>query len=153
MIDSTGRVVLISGATRGIGRAIAEALHAKGYSLSLGARNVPAISTVIAGMDPARVHTARYDAADWASHAAWVNGALERFGRIDVLVNNAGTDSRMTLRTADEAALDSIWAVNCKAPLHMINLALPHLEASGAGRIINVSSLAGKRVANDNVAY
>ncbi len=59
----------------------------------------------------------------------------------------------MKLRNASEAELDRIWAVNCKAPLHMIALALPHLEASGAGRILNVSSLSGKRVANDNVAY
>jgi NAD(P)-dependent dehydrogenase (short-subunit alcohol dehydrogenase family) len=59
----------------------------------------------------------------------------------------------MTLRTVNEAALDEIWAVNCKAPVNMIHCALPHLEASGSGRIVNVASLSGKRVANDNFAY
>ena len=153
MIDPTGRVVLISGATRGIGRAIAQGLHAKGYALSLGARNVASLSPAIASMDPARVHTAQYDASDWQSHEAWVRSAVDRFGRIDVLVNNAGIGFGMTIRDATEDKLDEIWDVNCKAPLNMIRCALPHLEASGHGRVINVASLSGKRVANDNVAY
>jgi len=153
MLSPQGRVVLISGASRGIGRALAETLYAKGYSLSLGARDPNALAKLTAPMDPARVHMAFYDAQDSASHAAWVDLALERYGRIDVLVNNAGIGVDFTLRTGDEAALDEIWAVNCKAPLGMIRLALPHLEASGAGRVINVASLSGKRVRNDNVAY
>ena len=70
-----------------------------------------------------------------------------------VLINNAGMGSDVTLRDASEAALDDIWAVNCKAPLNMIRCALPHLEASGSGRVVNIASLSGKRVANDHVAY
>lgn len=153
MLDPTGRVILISGASRGIGRAIAEALHARGYRLSLGVRDPQATQAAFAGFDPARLHVARFDAADWATHAAWVEAAVGRFGRIDGLVNNAGISRKMTIRDADEATLDEIWAVNCKAPLSMIKNALPHLEASGSGRIVNVASLSGKRVRNDNVAY
>ena len=153
MIDPTGRVVLISGATRGIGLAIAQALHAKGYSLSLGARNADALSSATSNMDPSRVHTAKYDASDWQSHQAWVDAAVARFGRIDVLVNNAGIAPLVTIRDATEHALDMIWDVNCKAPLNMTRCALPHLEASGHGRVLNVSSLSGIRVANDNVTY
>jgi NAD(P)-dependent dehydrogenase (short-subunit alcohol dehydrogenase family) len=70
-----------------------------------------------------------------------------------VLVNNAGISFGMTIRNATEHQLDEIWAVNCKAPLNMIRCALPHLEASGHGRVLNVASLSGIRVANDNVAY
>ena len=99
------------------------------------------------------MHRARYDAKDWASHDAWVKAAIERYGRIDVLINNAGISRNMTIRNADEATLDEIWAVNCKAPLNMIRCALPHLEASGTGRVVNIASLSGKRVANDNVSY
>ena len=99
------------------------------------------------------MHGARYDATDWASHDAWVKAAIERYGRIDVLINNAGISRNMTIRNADEATLDEIWAVNCKAPLNMIRCALPHLEASGTGRVVNIASLSGKRVANDNVSY
>lgn len=153
MLTLTGRVVLISGANRGIGLALAQGLYAKGYSLSLGARDTAALANSTAAMDPKRIHLARYDAGDWAGQAAWVASAHARFGRIDVLINNAGMSSDMTLRDANEAALDAIWAVNCKAPLNMIRCALPHLEASGSGRVVNVASLSGKRVANDYIAY
>ncbi len=151
MLNPSNRVILLSGASRGIGRAIAETLHAKGYSLSLGLRD-PAKADV-SGFDPARLHLARYDAADWSSHALWVEGAMARYGRIDGLINNAGISSRMTIPTANEAELDAIWAINCKGPLNMIRCALPFLEASGSGRVINLASLSGKRVRNDNVAY
>ena len=153
MIDPKGRVVLISGATRGIGLAVAQVLYAKGYTLSLGARDPSTLSEVTRQMDPSRVHTARYNAAEWTCHQEWIDGAAERFGRIDALVNNAGISNDVTIRTATEAALDEIWAINCKAPLNMIRCALPFLEASGAGRVINIASLSGKRVANDHVAY
>ncbi|MGX5732896.1 SDR family NAD(P)-dependent oxidoreductase [Bosea thiooxidans] len=153
MLPPEGRVILISGANRGIGRAIAELLHTEGYSLSLGGRDLPSLQAMSAGWDTARVHIARYDAGAWASHRAWVDAAAARFGRIDGLVNNAGMHSAMTLRSPDEATLDAIWATNCKGPLNLIHCALPHLEACGTGRIVNVASLSGKRVRNDHVAY
>lgn len=153
MLSPNGRVILISGANRGIGRAVAELLQGDGYSVSLGGRDLNSLKAMSAGWDPARVHLARYDAGDWASHHAWIDAAAERFGRIDGLVNNAGMHSSMTLRAPDEAALDAIWAANCKGPLNLIHCALPHLEKSGTGRIVNVASLSGKRVRNDHVAY
>lgn len=153
MLSPRGRVILISGANRGIGRAVAQALHEAGYALSLGGRDLASLKAMSGGWDQARTHIGRYDAQDWASHAAWVAQAITRFGRIDGLVNNAGMHSAMTLRTPDEAELDAIWAVNCKGPLNLIHCALPHLEASGAGRIVNIASMSGKRVRNDHVAY
>jgi NAD(P)-dependent dehydrogenase (short-subunit alcohol dehydrogenase family) len=153
MLDLKDRVFLISGANRGIGLEAARVLYDRGCKLSLGVRDETSLAGFIAERDASRIHTGRYIAEDWASHAAWVEGALARFGRIDGLVNNAGISLTMSIRDADEASLDRIWAINCKAPLNMIRLALPHLEASGAGRIVNVASLSGKRVRNDNVAY
>jgi NAD(P)-dependent dehydrogenase (short-subunit alcohol dehydrogenase family) len=153
MIDPHGRVVLISGANRGIGFAIAEALYAKGYTVSLGVRDPQALQTAIEHWNELRLHTAHYEAGDWRTHAAWVESVVERFGRIDGLVNNAGIGSKSTIRDIDEKELDRLFAVNCKAPLNMIRLALPHLEACGSGRIVNIASLSGKRVKNDNVAY
>jgi NAD(P)-dependent dehydrogenase (short-subunit alcohol dehydrogenase family) len=153
MLDPRGRVVLISGASRGIGRALAQALHDAGYCISLGLRDPRRASPGLAGLDPARLHLGTYVAEDWDGQARWVEAAVARFGRIDVLVNNAGIASEATIRTATEADLDAIWAVNCKAPLRMIQLCLPYLEASGTGRIVNVASLSGVRVRNDHVAY
>src|SRR5690242_15139946 len=98
MIDPAERVVLVSGANRGIGLAIAQCLHGKGYRLSLGLRDPSTLPEALRGLGAGRVHCARYDAADWSSHDAWVAAAAERFGRIDALVNNAGADSTMKLR-------------------------------------------------------
>ena len=144
---------MVSGANRGIGFAIAEALHHKGYTVSLGVRDPTKLQDAIAHWNELRLHVSHYEAADWHSHAAWVESVVERFGRIDGLVNNAGIGSRATIRDIDEAELDRIYAVNCKAPLNTIRQALPHLEASGAGRIVNIASLSGKRVKNDHIAY
>lgn len=153
MLDPHGRVVLVSGASRGIGAAIARHLLAQGYSVSLGARNPADLDAVTAGAPAERVHRARFDALDRASHTAWVEAALARFGRIDGLVNNAGIGVKGTIETVSEADLDRAFAVNLKAPLNLIKLCLPALRASGSGRIVNIASLSGKRIRNDNVAY
>ncbi len=153
MLTPEGRVILVSGANRGIGRAIAEALYAAGYSLSLGARNPESLLTMTAGWAPERVMTARYDAEDKATHDHWVEATAERFGRIDGLVNNAGVAIRVTVDEEREEALDRMWAVNVKGPLSMIRNALPHLRRGGAGRIVNIASIAGKAVYNNNVGY
>lgn len=146
------RVVLVSGANRGIGRAIVQELSRNGYRLSLGARDPAALADAF-GAEGDRLHFARFDAFDKATAEAWVAGAVARFGRIDALVNNAGSAERVTLMDDDEAALDRLWAVNVKAPLRMTRLCLPHLEATGRGRIVNLASLSGKRVRNGHVGY
>lgn len=97
-----------------------------------------------ANMNDEQVMTHVYDADDAANNEAWVQATVDRFGRIDGLVNNAGID---------EDAYDRMWAVNAKAPLRMIHLALPRLKAVGSGRMINVSSLSGKRIANVGNGY
>lgn len=152
MLKPDNRVILVSGASRGIGRAIARRLEEAGYTLSLGARDTAALEAAH-GPETDRRHHFRYDAEDRASHAAWVEATLGRWGRIDGLVNNAGVTSRFTLEAGEESELDRVWAINCKAPLFMTRLCLPHLRASGTGRIVNIASLSGKRVKNDNVAY
>lgn len=153
MLVPDGRVILVSGANRGIGLAIAQHLHGLGYRLSLGVRDVEAMTKLTARWGGEAVHVAGFDAEDWNNHAAWIRAAADRFGRIDGLINNAGVHHTMTLRNPDPAALDRLWSVNCKAPLNLIHHALPFLEASGQGRIVNIASLSGKRVRNDAVAY
>lgn len=153
MLDPRDRVVLVTGASRGIGAAVARHLLSQGYRVSLGARNPADLDAIAEGHADDRVHRARFDAEDRPSHVAWVEAALARFGRIDGLVNNAGISVRATIEEVSEEELDRIWAVNVKAPLHMIKLCLPALRRSGSGRIVNIASLSGKRVKNDNVAY
>lgn len=153
MIDPQNRVVLVSGANRGIGRAIAICLHDKGYTISAGARDVDALSNALAHLGDERLLLARYDASDRQSQDHWVEKTLERFGRIDALVNNAGTGNTFRIDAGDESELDALWAINVKGPLFLTRACLPSLKASGQGRIVNIGSLSGKRVRNDNAAY
>jgi NAD(P)-dependent dehydrogenase (short-subunit alcohol dehydrogenase family) len=148
MLSPQGRVVMVSGASRGIGRAIAERLLAAGYAVSAGVRDPAKLP--FAGE---RVLACRYDAKDRAAPPAWVAATMARFGRIDGLVNSAGINPLVRVMDEDEAPLDEMWTVNVKGPLRLVRAALPHLEASGTGRIINIASLSGKRVKNESNGY
>jgi NADP-dependent 3-hydroxy acid dehydrogenase YdfG len=153
MLTPVGRVIMVSGANRGIGRAIAEALYRAGYTLSLGARDPASLKPVAGEWAEGRVLLERYDAEEQATHRRWVDATASRFGRIDGLVNNAGMVVRVRIEDEKDTELDRMWAVNVKAPLSMIRTALPHLRRSGAGRIVNVVSIAGKAVYNNNAGY
>ena len=147
MLDPEGRVVMVSGASRGIGRAIVYRLLATGFRVSAGVRDPRGLRE----SDALQVH--RYDAESLESAQAWVEAAVARFGALHGLVNAAGINAVFAVTDADETALDQLWAVNVKGPLRLCRLALPHLRACGTGRIINVASLSGKRVANRNAGY
>ena len=149
-LSPEGRVVMISGASRGIGLAIARRLQVDGYLLSLGVRNPGALKD----FDPARTLVAKFDASKPGDAAPWLDATIERFGRLDGLINNAGILRAIDLRSGDEAILDEMWAVNVKGPFRLTRLALPHLEKTGHGRIINVASTDGKRYRDGvSVAY
>ena len=141
-----GRVVMISGANRGIGAAIARRLAADGHRLSLGARRLDALAEHAPDVDADRLMLSYHEAYDLESARRWVDATVERFGGIDVLVNNAGIVDRTGLEAMDEAVLDDMWAVNVKGPLRLTRLALPYLRQSGSGRVINMASLSAKRV-------
>jgi NAD(P)-dependent dehydrogenase (short-subunit alcohol dehydrogenase family) len=147
MLEPPGRVLMISGATRGIGHAVMERMLAAGSLVSAGVRDTARLP----GHPGLSVH--RYDATVPGSEKAWVEATVARHGRLDALVNAAGINPRGTLLDEDEGAFDATWSVNAKGPMRVIRAAWPHLVAAGQGRVINVSSLSGKRVRNDNLAY
>lgn len=147
MLDPKGRVAMVSGASRGIGRRIVERLLASGFQVSAGVRDPRGLAAA------EHLLVQRYDAESLDSAEAWVAATLARFGRLDALVNAAGINPMARIGDADETALDLMWAVNVKGPLRLVRLAMPHLAASGTGRVVNISSLSGKRVANENVGY
>jgi NAD(P)-dependent dehydrogenase (short-subunit alcohol dehydrogenase family) len=147
MLDPKGRVAMVSGAARGIGRHIVERLLAAGYFVSAGVRDARGL----ADSETLLVH--RYDAEHLDSARDWVAATVARFGRLDALVNAAGINTKARLSDESEEAFDRLWLVNVKGPLRLIRLALPHLRASGTGRVVNVASLSGKRVANENIGY
>lgn len=149
-LAADGRVIMISGASRGIGLAIARRLADDGYRLSLGVRKPGEVK----GFDPANTLICPFDAMRPQDAEPWLNATVERFGRLDGLINNAGILRALDLRSGDETVLDEMWAVNVKGPYRLIRLALPHLEKTGHGRIINVASTDGKRYRDGvSVAY
>ena len=146
------RVAMISGASRGIGLAIAREMARRGHALSLGVRRPSAVPEELhAAAGGCLVHA--YDASDRTSHKAWLAATLEKFGRLDTLVNNAGVALHITFDDATDATLDDVFEINVKAPFRLTQAALPHLKASGHGRVINIASLSGKRVMGLSVGY
>jgi NAD(P)-dependent dehydrogenase (short-subunit alcohol dehydrogenase family) len=147
MLDPVGRVVMISGASRGIGREVLRRLHGHGWMVSAGVRS----STKLKAGQDLLLH--RYEAEEEGSAEAWVAATMQRFGRIDALVNAAGINPKATLLDPDETPHDAMWRVNVKGPMRVIRAAWPHLVAGGEGRVVNISSLSGTRVANENIGY
>ena len=124
-----------------------ERLLADGFRVSAGVR-----TSNLTPSDRLLVH--RYDAESLESAQAWRDATLARFGTLHGLVNAAGVSlPGATLADTEEDALDAMWLINVKAPLRLIRLLLPALQQGGDGRVVNVSSLSGKRVANANVGY
>ena len=150
-------VVMITGANRGIGAAIARALSGHGYRLALGLRDPASLPGDIATLDP---FVFAYDAARSGDARAFVAAVEARFGRIDALVNNAGIAGPLELMSeaaqsddAMEEMLDRLLSINVKAPFRLTRAALPALCRSGRGRVVVLASLSGKRVLGLNAGY
>ena len=149
------RTILISGASRGIGRAIAERLLADGHRLSLGVRNPDALSGT--PLDPAhagvdeegqpRLMLHPYNAEDPAAAETWVAATVSQFGAIDSVVHSAGVFSRVPLlfEPGQEQEIQQLWDVNVMGPWWLTRAAWPHLAAHGAGRVMVLVSMSGKR--------
>ena len=153
MLPVADRVIMVSGANRGIGLAVAQSLRDKGYRLSLGGRDLAALELATADFPAERVMRYRYEARDRAAAAQWVRATAEGFGAIDGLVNSAGILLPAGIEEDVEEHYEALWSVNVMGPLHLTRLALPHLRATGRGRIVNLASLSGKRVAGGNAGY
>lgn len=137
------KVVVITGASGGIGAAAARALAARGASIVLVARRKAELEAVAADCGAnALVVTA--DAADREQVRRVVAAALERFGRIDVWINNVGRGITVMPSKLTDADLDEVMRLNVKSALYGMQEVLPHFKERGEGQIINVSSLLGR---------
>ncbi|MHA1529044.1 MAG: SDR family NAD(P)-dependent oxidoreductase [Alphaproteobacteria bacterium] len=153
MLAPDGRVVMISGANRGIGLATADLLAGRGYRLSLGARDPEALAAATAHLPIDCVHRFTWDAKDPALSQTWADSTVERYGRIDAVLANAGISLNAGLEDGDEAAYDEMWEVNFKGPLRLIRAVLPRLRSAGNGRVVIIASLSGKRLLSDSLGY
>ncbi|GAA1912900.1 SDR family oxidoreductase [Streptomyces durmitorensis] len=145
---ATPKIVLITGASSGIGEATARRLAAAGHQVVLGARRTERLDALAkdieAGAGSALPHT--LDVADPLSMRTFVQAAHDRYGRVDVLVNNAGVMplSRLDALRTDE--WDRMIDVNLRGVLHGIAAVLPIMRTQGAGHIVNIASVSGLRV-------
>lgn len=138
----TGRRILITGASRGIGWAVAQSLAAAGASVILSSRDPVALQdradTLCAAGQNAGV--AAFDAASVDSVSAGFADAVARFGPIDTLVNNAGVGMRRAMAQTSDADFDRVIDTNLRGPFHLIRLAAAHMAEAGGGSIVNIGS-------------
>src|SRR5262245_13843816 len=142
LFDLEGRVAIITGGTRGIGRAIAEGLVAAGARVVVASRKPEACAETERHLRDqggealgVPTHLGELDAVD-----RLVVRAVERFGRLDLLVNNAATALSQPLGSLTPEAWEKSFSVNLRGPVFLVERALPHLEKSPAAAVLNVVS-------------
>ncbi|MGQ0662180.1 MAG: SDR family NAD(P)-dependent oxidoreductase [Pseudomonadota bacterium] len=144
--DLTGKVALVTGSSRGIGRAIAEAMARAGARVVISSRKLAACEAVARGIE-AEGREAIALACNVSSKddlGRLVDAALSKWGRIDVVVGNAATNPAYgPLATVEDGAFDKIIATNLKGNLWLCNLAIPQMAARREGAVILIASIAG----------
>jgi NAD(P)-dependent dehydrogenase (short-subunit alcohol dehydrogenase family) len=139
----SGKSVVITGASRGIGAAAATAMAAEGASLLLLARSGDGITSLATRLrkEGAKAEAMTCDVASWSQVEAAITHARDLFGRIDVLVNNAGVIAPIgPLAAADPKAWAQAADINFKGVFHGLRAVLPHMRAQGSGVIVNLGS-------------
>ena len=152
----TGKVVVITGASSGLGEATARLLSTQGASLALGARRVDRLKSLADELNSkggGKTVTVATDVTSSEQVKQLVDAAAQKFGRIDVVINNAGLMPQSPLERLKVDDWDRMVDVNIKGVLYGIAAALPYMKQQKAGHIIFVSSVAGHKVRPGGVVY
>lgn len=142
----TGRTIIVTGSSSGIGEGIARRFAAEGANVVLNARSREDLEKVAADLDGSRVLIVDGDVSSAQFAKDLVAKTVERFGGLDCLVNNAGTATAGPLAEASDDDIDKVIDINVKGVLHLCRAAIPHLaksDAPGGGSIVNTSSVSG----------
>ena len=150
-----GKVVVITGASSGLGEATAWHLAARGATVVLGARRVERLNALVEEIsnEGATAFALATDVTDAAQVQRLVDTAVERYGRIDVILNNAGLMPQSPLERRKIDDWNRMIDVNIKGVLYGIAAVLPHMQRQKSGHIINVSSVAGHKVRPAGAVY
>jgi NAD(P)-dependent dehydrogenase (short-subunit alcohol dehydrogenase family) len=144
-LDFTGKIVLVSGGGNGIGAACAHKFAEAGARVAVIDRDGEAARRVAAELgDNASGH--QLDVSDGEAFARLATDIAAAEGGIDVLVNSAGTITRQTIASMPVADWDRIMAVNLRGPFNGTQAVIPHMKKRGGGAIVNVASVAGRRI-------
>ena len=141
----SGKIALVTGASRGIGRAIARLLASRGATVVLGARDQAKLAEVVAEIEAAagQAHAVSLDVADRASVDAAFEAVLKRHGRIDHLINNAGVTRDNLLLRMKREEWDGVMATNLTGVFHCTQSVLKPMLKQRSGRIVNLTSVVG----------
>jgi NAD(P)-dependent dehydrogenase (short-subunit alcohol dehydrogenase family) len=151
-----GKVALVTGGTKGLGRAMVEALASAGASVALTGRDAPAAESVareVAALDGSRTLGIGADVSRDDEVKAMVARTLDTFGRLDILVNNAGINIRGPIERLQEDEFDRVIATNLKGPWLCCRAAAEPMRRQKWGRVINVSSTLGEVGLADRTPY
>ncbi len=146
-----GQVAIVTGASRGIGRVVAERLVARGVRVTLVGRSDEVVQAAHA-LGPA-TFGARADVADEAAVQAVVHDTIARWGAVDLLVNNAGAGVFRPVEETDLATWRRLFDVNVVGTFLCARAVVPHMKARGRGTIVNVASDVGRRTFANGAAY
>jgi NAD(P)-dependent dehydrogenase (short-subunit alcohol dehydrogenase family) len=155
--DLTGRVAFVTGATRGLGRRIADAYAAAGASIAVVSRKADACAATAAEIEDehgVRAVPIACNVSNWADCGQAVDAAYSEFGRVDILVNNAGMSPLYpSLVEVSEELFDKVLAVNFKGPFRLSALIGTRMQAGDGGSIINISSVSSVQPRGSEVVY
>jgi 3-oxoacyl-[acyl-carrier protein] reductase len=149
-LELTGKACIVTGATSGIGAATARLLVDEGANVLLVARNPERVREAASELSEVGV---AYDITQPAAARKIVADCEEAFGRIDVLVNSAGTSDVLAIDELTDEEWELQWQLNVMGPMRLMEAAAPRMAERGWGRIVNVASSAGKRPSQRNAAY
>ena len=139
----SNKVVLVTGASSGIGAAIARLFAREGARLALASRSSDKLQALASSLG-AHAFPVAADMTDPAQVRRMVEATVERFGRLDILVNNAGVGMYAPVAAMQPEQFEQVVRTNWLGPVYAIQSAVPHMRKQGGGQIINISSVAGK---------
>ena len=146
------RVAIVTGASRGIGKAIAAELSRRGATVVLAARDIAALKSVSSEL-PGRTLIVPTDMSRPEEIQALVDRTVSEFGRVELLVNNAGIGITGVIGDVDLGALRQVFEVNVFGVIAAIQACLPHMRSAGYGHIVNISSILGKIAVPQTAGY
>jgi len=150
-MDINGKVIILTGASYGIGEAAARLLHGRGARLALVARSKDKLNALARELEGSFV--IETDMREPREIAEMIDTAYQHFGRIDALINNAGRGIYGAVEHVDKDAYADVWQLNVVGPLVAMQQVAPRLRAQGGGAIVNISSMVSKNYFTNLGAY